>query len=44
MPCVIPGHPARGFGWELLCVPLEFSEVVEGIDIIQFACVNQAHV
>ena len=41
---VILGHPLRRVGGEFFCMPLQFSEVIEGIEIIQFAGVNQAHI
>src|SRR5437870_9260119 len=41
---VIPGHPLRWVSLQLLGVPLQLGEVVEGIDAVELAGVNQAHV
>src|SRR5215472_4388159 len=41
---VVPRHPVCRFSGKLVRVPLQFSEVVEGIHIIQLARMNQAHV
>jgi hypothetical protein len=40
---VIPRHPGRGILRQLLGVPLQLGEVLEGIGAIQFAGVDQAH-
>lgn len=29
---------------DFVCIPLQFSQVVEGIRLTQLACVDQAHV
>ena len=40
---VIPRHPCRRILGQLLGVFLQFDEVVEGIDAVQFAGVDQTH-
>ena len=40
---VVPRHPGRRMLGQLLGVFLQFDEVVEGIDAIQFTGVDQAH-
>ena len=40
---IIPGHPRGGMGHDAFEVLLQFGEVVKGIDVIQFAGVNQTH-
>ena len=40
---VVPGHPLRRAYGHFRGVPLQFGEIVEGIDPIQFAGVDQAH-
>jgi hypothetical protein len=40
---VVPGHPLRGTALQLLGVPLQLGQIVERIDAVQFAGVDQAH-
>jgi hypothetical protein len=40
---VVPGHPAARMRGQLVGVLLEFHQIVEGIDAIQFTGVDQAH-
>jgi len=40
---IVPGHPLRWVSLQLLRVPLQPGEVVEGIGSVQLAGVNQAH-
>ena len=40
---IVPGHPRRWMGRQFTCVPLQLSEVVEGIGVGEFAGVDQAH-
>src|ERR1039457_2351256 len=40
---VVPGHPLRRVLPQLLRVPLQLGQIVERIDTIEFAGVNQAH-
>ena len=40
---VVPGHPLRRVLPQLLRVPLQLGQIVERIDTIEFARVNQAH-
>ena len=39
---VIPRHPRRWILHQFACVPLQLSEVVEGIGVGEFAGVDQA--
>ena len=40
---VVPGQPVIGVGGQRAGVLLQFGEVVEGINVVEFAGVNQAH-
>ena len=40
---VIPGHPVRRVLGQFLGVFLQFDQVLEGIDAVQFASMDQAH-
>ena len=40
---VVPGHPLRRVLLQLLGMPLQLGEVVERIDAVQLAGVDQAH-
>jgi hypothetical protein len=40
---VVPGHPLLRVLRQLIGVPLEFGEVVEGVRALEFASVDQAH-
>ena len=40
---VAPGHPIGGVGCQLLGVPLQFDQVVEGVGAAQLAGVDQRH-
>ena len=40
---VIPGHPFRWVLLQFLGVPQQLGEVVEGIDSVELAGVDQAH-
>jgi hypothetical protein len=40
---VVPWHPCRGLAFQLRRVSLQLGEIVEGIDAVQLAGVNQAH-
>jgi len=40
---VIPGHPFRGVLFQLLGMPLQIGEVVERIDAVELAAMDQTH-
>lgn len=40
---VVPGHPFRWAGREFLGVFLQFGQVIQGVDAVQLAGVNQTH-
>ena len=40
---VVPGHPCCWILCQLRGVFLQFGEIVEGIGVIQFASMDQAH-
>jgi hypothetical protein len=40
---IVPRHPAGGLGDQFSRVPLSFRQVVEGVDVREFAGVDQAH-
>src|ERR1039458_3479792 len=40
---VVPGHPVRGRLLQLPSMALQLGEIVERIDVVEFAGVNQAH-
>ena len=40
---VVPGHPRRRALFQLLGVPQKLREVIECIDVVEFAGVDQAH-
>ena len=40
---VTPGHPALRVGGQFVGVFVEFRQIVEGVDAVQFAGVDQAH-
>ena len=41
---MIPGQPAGGVLGDLLAVLLQGDEILEGIDLVELAGVDQAHV
>ena len=40
---IVPGHPRRWIGRQFAGVPLQLSQVVEGIGFGEFAGVDRAH-
>jgi hypothetical protein len=40
---IVPGHPFRRILFQLLGVPLQLGQIVEGVDTIQLAGVYQTH-
>jgi hypothetical protein len=40
---IVPGQPAVGIYGQLIRVLLQFGEVIEGIHLVQFTSVDQAH-
>jgi len=40
---VVPGHPFRGLAFQLRGVSLQLGEIVERVDSVEFARVDQAH-